>query len=67
LGSGILTNIPVSCGLDIPSLDPVITPNGPYIGLTGGGGGGSKDNNGTGGTGVCFFTGASPTVFPYTD
>jgi hypothetical protein len=37
----------------------------PYIILTGGCGGGAHDNNGTGGTNLCFYTGASPTAFPY--
>jgi hypothetical protein len=79
LGSGILTNIPVFCDLTLPGSDPVIVPSASfcgtptdqsYISLTPGCGGGDKDNNGVdipGSSGVCFFTNASPTSFPYTD
>ena len=37
----------------------------PFITLTGGCAGGAKDNNGTGGTNVCFVAGPGPTTFPY--
>jgi hypothetical protein len=77
LGSGILTGIPTVCDLTIPGMDPVIVPSSSfcgtptdqsYISLTPGCGGGDKDNNGVdipGSSGLCFFTGASPTAFPY--
>jgi hypothetical protein len=37
----------------------------PFITLSGGCAGPAKDNNGTGGTNVCFFAGPGPTTFPY--
>lgn len=85
IGSGLLTHIPVFCDMTIPTLDPIIVPNGtlpdggpgpnaicgnsvptPYLSLTPNCGG-SKDNNGTAGTGNCFYSNASPTTFPYTN
>jgi hypothetical protein len=75
LGSGILTGIPLVCDLTLPGLDPTIVPSDafcgtatplPWISLTPSCGGGAKDNDGTNGSGNCFYTNASPTTFPYT-
>jgi hypothetical protein len=61
-GSGICA-VPildaVGCG------DGVFDGGTPFLILTGNCAGGAHDNNGTGGTSMCFFSGPGPTTFPY--
>jgi hypothetical protein len=80
LGSGTLPGIPLQC-VNAAANDPILVPGDflgpdgfgctdgstdePYVIQTVGCGGGAKDNNGTGGTSICFFVGPGPTTFPY--
>jgi hypothetical protein len=65
-GSGNCGTIAGVCA--VPYLDGYGCPSPqPYTLLTGGCGGGAHDNNGTGGTNLCFYVNASATApFPYT-
>jgi hypothetical protein len=67
-GTGVCGTITGVCA--VPYLDAFgctsSDPTGaPYVIQPVGCGGGAKDNNGTGGTSICFFVGPSATTFPY--
>ena len=80
IGSGLLPGIPYTCNAGLVGQDFVSVPGDvlandwgcgdgvtaqPFLPLTLGCGGGAKDNNGTGGTSICFFASPSATQFPY--
>lgn len=76
LGSGILPGITTACNLNptaAGTTDPIVIPTAnncgaagsPYILGTLGCGGPAKDNNGVGGTDICFYTNASATKAPW--
>jgi hypothetical protein len=73
LGSGLLPGIASSCNSTLSGQDPIVIPSDDNCGLAGspyilgtlGCGGPAKDNNGTGGTSICWYTNASATKAPW--